>query len=100
MVKKPVANAGDIRDSGLIPGSGSPWKRAWQPTPVFLPGESHGQRSLVGYSPCGCKESNITEQQSMHVLKDLVYSTRNSSPLCSDLYRYIWIKKVEKRGYV
>ena len=28
-----------------------PWKRAWQPTPVFLPGESHGQRRLVGYSP-------------------------------------------------
>ena len=31
------------------------WRRAWQPTPVFLPGESHGQRSLVGYSPWGCK---------------------------------------------
>jgi len=29
----------------------SPWRRAWQPTPVFLPGESHGQKSLVGYSP-------------------------------------------------
>ena len=33
----------------------------WQPTPVFLPGESHGQRSLVGYSPGGCKESDTTE---------------------------------------
>ena len=33
-----------------------PWKRAWQPTPVFLPGESHGQRSLVGYSLWGCTE--------------------------------------------
>ena len=33
-----------------------PWSRKWQPTPVFLPGESHGQRSLVGYSPWGCKE--------------------------------------------
>ena len=32
-----------------------PWRRAWQPTPVFLPGESHGQRSLVGYNPWGCK---------------------------------------------
>ena len=38
-----------------------PWRRAWQPTPVFLPGESHGQRSLVGYSPRGCKESDTTE---------------------------------------
>ena len=38
-----------------------PWRREWQPTMVFLPGESHGQKSLVGYSPWGCKESNITE---------------------------------------
>ena len=39
----------------------NPWRRAWQPTPVFLNGESHGQRSLVGYSPWGHKESNMTE---------------------------------------
>ena len=38
-----------------------PWRRKWQPTPVFLPGESHGQRSLAGYSPEGCKESDTTE---------------------------------------
>ena len=38
-----------------------PWGRAWQPTPVTLPGESHGQRSLAGYSPWGCKESDMTE---------------------------------------
>ena len=38
------------------------WRRAWQPTPVFLPGEFHGQRSLVSYSPQGCKESDTTEQ--------------------------------------
>ena len=37
------------------------WRRAWQPTPVFLPGESHGQRSLVGYSPWGPKELDTTE---------------------------------------
>ena len=37
-----------------------PWRRAWQPI-VFLPGESHGQRSLVGYSPWGCRELDITE---------------------------------------
>ena len=59
VVKKLPANAGDIRDVGLIPGSGKfPWKRAWQPTPVFLPGEAHGQRSLAGYSPWGFKESD------------------------------------------
>ena len=38
------------------------WRRKWQPTPVFLPGESNRQRSLVGYSPQGCKESNTAEQ--------------------------------------
>ena len=38
-----------------------PWRRKWQPTPAFLPGESHGGRSLVGYSPRGCKESDTTE---------------------------------------
>ena len=38
-----------------------PWRRKWQPTPVFLPRESHGQRSLVGYSPWGRKESDVTE---------------------------------------
>ena len=36
-----------------------PWRRAWQPTPGFLPGESHGQRSLAGYSPWGCKEIQL-----------------------------------------
>ena len=38
-----------------------PLERAWQPTPVLLPGESHGQRSVEGYSPWGCKESSMTE---------------------------------------
>ena len=62
MVKNQPANA---RDAGLIPGLGrspgggnlqNPLER--QPPPVFLPGKSHGQRSLVGYSPQGCKESD------------------------------------------
>ena len=37
------------------------WRRAWQPSPVFLPGETHGQRNLVGYSPQGHKELDMTE---------------------------------------
>ena len=44
--------------------SGPSWK--WQPTPVFLPGESHGQKSLVGYDPWGCKESAVTEHAHTH----------------------------------
>ena len=62
MVQNLPANAGDVRDRGLILGSGrSPGAVHSKPTPVFLPGESHGQRSLAGYSPWGHKESNTTE---------------------------------------
>ena len=61
-VKVSAYNAGDL---GSIPGSGrSPGEgngRKWQHTPVFLPGESHGWRSLVGYSPLGRKELDTTE---------------------------------------
>ena len=56
---------------GLIPGLGIiPWRREWQFTPVFLPGESHGQKSLAGYSPWGHKESDtteVTEQARTHI---------------------------------
>ena len=47
------------RRPGFDPWVGKiPWRRKWQPTPVFLPGTSRGQRSLVGYSPGGCKQSD------------------------------------------
>ena len=52
VVRNLLANAGDIRELGLIPGSGrSPAGGTWQPTPVFSPKESHGQRSLAGDGP-------------------------------------------------
>ena len=52
VVKNPPAHAGHAGDVSSISGLGrSPWRRAWLPTPVFLPGEFHGQRKLVGYSP-------------------------------------------------
>ena len=54
-----ASNAGDL---GSTPGVGKILeRREWQPTPVFLPREFHGQRSLAGYSPGGCKESNTTD---------------------------------------
>ena len=52
----------------------------WQTTPVFSPGESHGQRSLAGYSPWGCKESDMTERLSLHFTKSRLHfkeKTRN-----------------------
>ena len=49
-----------------------PWKRKWQPTPVFLLEKFHGQKSLVGYSPWGRKESDMTEAY-MHACMFLLY---------------------------
>ena len=60
MVKNLPANSGDTRNAGLVPGWGrSPGEG--NAIPVFLPGKFHEQRSLVGYSPEGCKESDTTE---------------------------------------
>ena len=59
--KESACKSGASGDRGSIPGSGrSPG--GGQPTPVFLPGESHRQRSLAGYSPQGSKESDTTEE--------------------------------------
>ena len=78
MVQSPPANAGD---AGLNPGSGrSPWRRKWQPTPVFLPGKAHGQKSLVGYSPWRVAKSVrhylATKQQQQYL------THAPSSPAC------------------
>ena len=51
VVKNPAANARDVGDSGSIPGWEDPLEEGMATTPVFLPGESHGQRSLAGCSP-------------------------------------------------
>ena len=62
VVKNLPAKARDIRDTGSIPELGiSPGRGAWQHIPEFLPGESHGQRRLAGYSPWGHKELDTTE---------------------------------------
>ena len=63
VVKNLPANVGDARDVNSIPGWGDPWRRKWQPIPLFLPGKFHGQRNLVGYSPWSFKESDTTEWQ-------------------------------------
>ena len=50
------------------------WRRQWHPTPVLLPGKSHGQRSLVGCSPWGCKESDTNERLHFHFHFHIYYS--------------------------
>ena len=74
LVKKSPANAGG---PGLIPRVGmSPWRRKRQPTPLFLPGESHGQRSLAGYRPWGhrsqtqLKRLSLTHKHSIQSSKE------------------------------
>ena len=56
----------DPVDIGLSTDSATLWRRQWHPTPVLLPGKSHGQRSLVGCSPWGCEESDMTEWLHFH----------------------------------
>jgi len=61
VVKNQPTNAGgvgSIPGLGISPGEGNPLQ--WQPTPVFLPGKSHGQKSLAGYSPLCLNESDVT----------------------------------------
>ena len=65
VVKKLPDKAGVIRDTGSIPGLGRSPGGGMATHPVFLPGESHGQRSLVGYSPWGRKELDRPEQLSV-----------------------------------
>ena len=69
VVKNLRANAGH---HGFHPWVGKiPWRRKWQPTPVFLPGKSRGQRSLVGYSPWGHKRIGhnlVTKQQQQQIV--------------------------------
>ena len=57
-----------------------PWRRKWQPTPGFLPGESHGQRSLAGYSSWGRRESEMTENARTAFLKNLPDTLRTPAP--------------------
>ena len=67
--KIPFPSSGDLPDPGIEPTSPALqvislllWRRKWQPTPVLLPGKSHGRSSLVGYSPWSRKESDTTER--------------------------------------
>ena len=60
-VKNPPAKAGDMRRGFDRWVRAIVWRRKWQATPVFLPGKSHEERSLLGYSLWGRKESDMTE---------------------------------------
>ena len=66
-----------------------PWGREWQPTPVVLPGEFHGQRSLVGFSPLGHKELDITERLTAAARYGWKEKTTGSRRMTPFLPRYL-----------
>ena len=68
-----------------------PWRREWLPTPVFLPGEIHGQRSLAGYSPCSLRESDTTEQ--------ITYAPSGNSKQITTLKEHFTISEVLSNNY-
>ena len=85
VVKNPTANAGDPGDTSLILGLRKiPWKRKWQHIPVLLPGKPCGWRSLVGYSPWGHKELDMTERLSIAHSRYIV-----STMPCMYTYKFI-----------
>ena len=61
------------------------WRRQWQPTPVLLPGKSHGRRSLVGCSPWGCEESDTTERLHFHFSLSCIGEVNGNPLQCSCL---------------
>ena len=94
-----------VKNPGFNPWVGKiPWRRKWQPAPVFLPGESHGQRSLAGYSPWGHKELDMAEQlthlASFYGTEDCSLWTQDMSidRLCHAGRIYSWNKLLGRRG--
>ena len=94
--KESPCNAGD---PGLIPGSGKiPWRRKWQHTPVFLLGESHGQRSLVCSSPWGRKKSGTTERLTLIYLT--LMSTKSENNVLGKIRALLGTRSYEAVGWM
>ena len=78
MVKNSPANVGDVKKIGFDPWIGTiPWRKKWQPTPVFLPEKSHGQKNLVGIVQGVTKDLDMiwSKQQEQNISK--LYQTKN-----------------------
>ena len=68
------------------------WRRKWQPTPAFLLGKFHGQRSLLGYSPWDCEESDWTHMHIQQVIYSQIQSLKIATLLCSE---FLWVRNWE-----
>ena len=83
LMAQTVKNLPTMQESRFSPWTGKfPWRRKWQPTPVFLPGEFHGHRSLAGYSPWGHKELDTTRQLTHTVAASPASSSVSSLKCC------------------
>ena len=88
MVRIHAPSAGAAEDTSLDPWVGKiPWKGKWQPTPVFLPGESHGQRGLVGCSPWGLQRIPDMTESAQHAR---THSPCAPSPVLQALHHLLW----------
>ena len=89
LVAQKVKRLSAMQETVFQPWVGKiPWRKKWQPTPVFLPGKSHGRRSLIGYCPWGRKESDTTERlhfTSLHFTSSLNYAVCLAAQLCLTL---------------
>ena len=90
---RPVKEPTSVEGKGSLPDKAKDltiiftilWRRQWHPTPVLLPGKSHGQRSLVGCSPWGHEESDTTERLHFHFLFSCIGEGKGNPFQCSCL---------------
>ena len=89
--KEPTCQCTRHKRCGLDPWVGKmPWRRKWQPTAVFLPGNSHGQRNLTSFSPWGHKESDTTERLSTHTLTYILCDLFQKLPGALQIHLIQW----------
>ena len=85
LVAQIVKNLPAMQETRVDPLVGKiPWRRQWQSSPIFLPGEFHGQRSLAGYSPWGHKESDATERLTHSATKAAGKTCQEVAPAWAD----------------
>ena len=104
VVKNPPANAEDAKRCWFNPWLGKiPWRRIWQPAPIFLPGKFHGQRSLADYGSRGRRASDTTEHIHTFLNPDFylyfgsyLINWQNSGPLLSHSYQISAIRNIHK----
>ena len=95
-VREPVCQCRRCKRDKFSPWVGKiPWRRKWQPSPVFLPGESHGQRSLLGFGPQGHKEldtTEVTEHTHSHC-------TRSQAPVINKIFTVSFTVDESSQGW-